>query len=273
MFNWGDGTWWIMGSYYLREWHMRWFYDQLKPGVSVCDISDDVQGFSISGPNAHKLLSRVTADDVSGAALPFLGCKAIDVGLLRCKMARLSVVGELGYEINCRAAEHATLRKTLLAAGEGLGLVEVGFNAMLSLRLEKSFGIWTHEFRQGYTPGMTGLDRFIDFAKPDFVGREKALIEKQAGAKTVLATLEVDAADADASGYEPVWCEGKRVGYITSGGYGHTVKKSLALALIDRDASAVGTELLVHVVGKERKARVIAPSPYDPEGKSMRVKV
>jgi dimethylglycine dehydrogenase len=271
--NWGDGSWWIMGSYYLREWHMRWFHDQLKPAVAVRDISDDVQGFSISGPNAHKLLSRVTSDNVSGAALPFLGCKAIDVGLLRCRIARLSVVGELGYEINCRAAEHASLRKILLAAGEGLGLVEVGFNAMLSLRLEKSFGIWTYEFRQGYTPGMTGLDRFIDFAKPDFIGREKALIEKQAGAKTVLATLEVDAADADASGYEPVWRDGKRVGYVTSGGYGHTVKKSLALALIDRDASAVGTELLVHVVGKERKAHVIAPSPYDPEGKVMRVKV
>jgi dimethylglycine dehydrogenase len=273
LFNWGDGSWWIMGSYYLREWHMRWFHDQLKPGVSVRDISDDVQGFSISGPNAHKLLSRVTADDVSGTALPFLGCKSIDIGLLRCRIARLSVVGELGYEINCRAAEHAMLRKTLLAAGEGLGLVEVGFNAMLSLRLEKSFGIWTYEFRQGYMPGMTGLDRFIDFSKPEFVGRAAALIEKQAGAKTLLATLEVDAADADASGYEPVWRDGKRVGYVTSGGYGHTVKKSLALALIDREASAIGTELMVHVVGKERKARVIAASPYDPEGKAMRVKV
>lgn len=273
LLNWGDGAWWIMGSYYLREWHMRWFHDQLKPGVAVRDISDDVQGFSISGPNAHKLLSRVTADDVSGKALPFLGCKSVDVGLLRCRIARLSVVGELGYEVNCRAAEHAALRKTLLAAGEGLGFVEVGFNAMLSLRLEKSFGIWSYEFRQGYTPGMTGLDRFIDFAKPEFIGRAKALIEKQAGAKTVLATLEVDAADADASGYEPVWRDGRRVGYVTSGGYGHTVNKSLALALLDRDASAAGTDLLVHVVGKERKARVIAPSSYDPEGKVMRVKV
>jgi dimethylglycine dehydrogenase len=183
------------------------------------------------------------------------------------------VVGELGYEVNCRAAEHATLRKVLLAAGEGLGLVEVGFNAMLSLRLEKSFGIWTYEFRQGYTPGMTGLDRFIDFSKPDFVGRAAALVEKQAGAKTVLVTLEVDATDADASGYEPVWLGGKRVGYVTSGGYGHTVRKSLALALLDRAAAAFGTELVVHVVGQERKARVIAPSPYDPEGRAMRAKV
>ena len=188
-------------------------------------------------------------------------------------MARLSVVGELGYEINCAAAEHATLRKTLLAAGDGLGLVEVGFNAMLSLRLEKSFGIWTYEFRQGYTPGMTGLDRFIDFGKADFIGRGAALIEKQKGALTILATLEVEATDADASGYEPVWRGEKRVGYVTSGGYGHTVRKSLALALLDREAAAVGTELTVHIVGEERKARVIAASPYDPEGRTMRIKV
>lgn len=273
LLNWGDGTWWIMGSYYLREWHMRWFEEQLQPGVSVRDISDDVQGFSISGPQAHTLLSRVTHDDVSGAALPFLGCKPVDIGLLRCKVARLSVVGELGYEINCRAAEHASLRKTLLAAGEGLGLVEVGFNAMLSLRLEKSFGIWSSEFRQGYTPGMTGLDRFIDFSKAGFVGREAALAERQAGAGTVLATLEIDATDADASGYEPVWRDGKRVGYVTSGGFGHTVGKSLALALIDRDANKIGSELVVHVVGQARPARVIASSPHDPEGKAMRLRV
>ena len=89
----------------------------------------------------------------------------------------------------------------------------------------------------------------------------------------MLATIEIDATDADASGYEPVWQNGLRVGYVTSGGYGHTVKKSLALALIDRAVSTPGTELTVHIVGQERKARVIPASPYDPENRSMRVKV
>ena len=79
--------------------------------------------------------------------------------------------------------------------------------------------------------------------------------------------------DADASGYEPVWQGAKRVGYVTSGGYGHTVGKSLAMALVDRDAAVPGTALSVHVVGQERKARVIPASPYDPEAKAMRVKV
>ena len=86
-------------------------------------------------------------------------------------------------------------------------------------------------------------------------------------------TLEVDATDADASGYEAVWLGDERVGYVTPGGYGHTVKKSLAMALVDRDAAKPGTELTVHVVGQARKARVIAASPYDPESKAMRVKI
>ncbi len=83
-------------------------------------------------------------------------------------------------------------------------------------------------------------------------------------------TLEIDADDADASGYEPIWADGKKVGFITSGGYGHTVNKSLAMALIDADKAVAGTELSVHVVGVEKSARVIEPSPYDPAGKAMR---
>jgi dimethylglycine dehydrogenase len=273
VFNWGDGSWWLMGSYYLREWHMRWFEDHALEGAAVRDISDIVTGFSLSGPKSHALLAHVTTGDISSAALPFLGCKALDVGLLRARVGRLSVAGELGYEINCAAVEHATLRKILLEAGKDLGVIEYGYNALLSLRLEKSFGIWSAEFRQGYTPGMTGMDRFIAFDKGDFVGRDAALKERQAGAKANLVTLEIDATDSDASGYEPVWNKSKRVGYVTSGGYGHTLRKSLALALVDRDRAAPGTELAVHIVGQERRARVIPHSPYDPENKAMRVKV
>ena len=83
-------------------------------------------------------------------------------------------------------------------------------------------------------------------------------------------TLEVDAADADASGFEPVWQGDRKVGFVTSGGYGHTLGKSLAMALVDPDCAGDGTDLRVHVVGVERAAKVIAPSPYDPDGKAMR---
>jgi len=269
VFNWGDGTWWIMGSYYLREWHMRWFHDHIEPGVHLTDVSDATVGFSLSGPNSLKVLERLTEGPI--ADLPFMGCGLFDIGLIRARVGRLSVTGELGYEINCSAAEHIALRRALLDAGADLGLREIGFEALGSLRLEKSFGIWSHEFTQIYTPGQTDMDRWIAWDKGDFIGREAALAERDGnGPAQVVATLEIDATDADASGYEPVWCDGRRVGFVTSGGFGHWTGKSLALAMIDRDCAAEGTALSVHVVGAERAARVIAPSPHDPEGRAMR---
>ncbi len=270
VFNWGDGTWWVMGSYYLRQWHMRWFEKHLSEGVTVRDISDAVVGFSLAGPNSRKLLERLAHQDVSHEAFGLLACKTLDVGLTRAKVGRLSVVGELGYEIHCQANEHATLRRALLSVGKDLGVTEYGFGAVNSLRLEKSFGIWSREFTQDYTPAETGMDRWIAFDKGDFVGRDVALSEQAAGAARMLATLEIEAVDADASGYEPVWNKGSLAGFITSGGYGHTVGKSLAMAMVDRDSCAIGTALTTHIVGVERGARVIASSPYDPKGIKMR---
>ena len=271
VFNWGDGSWWIMGSYYLRQWHMRWFQDHLDDGVDIRDISDATVGFSLSGPKSRDVLAALTHGDVSHEALPFMGCASLDIGLLRAKVGRLSVAGELGYEINCSAAEHITLREMLLEAGVEHGLHEYGYYALNSLRLEKSFGIWSAEFTQGYTPGMTGMDRWIDFEKGDFIGREAAAAERDGkSAAQKLVTLEVDADGADASGFEPVWKDGKRVGFITSGGFGHTVEKSLAMALIDPDHALVGAELTTHIVGVERGVQVIDPSPHDPNGDRMR---
>ena len=273
VFNWGPDasghdTWWIMGSYYLREWHMRWFHDHMDEDVVVRDIADATVGFSLSGPNSRKVLEKLTDGPIGD--LPFMGCGMFDIGMIRARVGRLSVSGELGYEIHCSAAEHITLRETLLDAGADLGLREVGFNALLSLRLEKSFGIWNAEFTQGYTAAQTGMDRWIDWEK-DFVGKTAALAERDGnGPDQIVVTLEVDATDADASGFEPVWKDGALAGFVTSGGYGHTVGSSLALAMLDRTAADVGTELNVHIVGAECKARVIAASPYDPSGKAMR---
>jgi dimethylglycine dehydrogenase len=241
VFNWGDATWWVMGSYYLREWHMRWFEDHIDPSrdgeVAIRDLSDAVVGFSLAGPHARDLLATLTHQDISHKALPFMACATLDVGLIRARVGRLSVAGELGYEINCQASEHITLREILLAAGEAFGLREYGYYALNSLRL----------------------------------GREAALREAdERSAASRLVTLEVDAVDADPSGYEPVWSAGKRIGFVTSGGYGHTVGKSLAMALVDPDQSEPGTELTTHVVGVELSARVIESSPHDPQGSRMR---
>jgi len=268
VFNWDDETFWITGSYDLRAWHMRWFDDHVEDGVQLRDIADATVGFAVAGPRSRQIVQALCDGDIS--ALPFMGCGTFDLGLIRAHVGRISVTGELGYEIHCDVANHVALRRALLAAGAGHGLREVGFNALLSLRLEKSFGIWSAEFTQGYTPRQTGMDRWIDWSK-DFIGKDAAIGERDGpDPAQMLITLEVDANGADASGYEPVWQDGAKVGFVTSGGYGHTIGKSLAMALVRPEAAAVGTALSVHIVGQERPATVIAPSPYDPKGKAMR---
>ena len=272
VFNWGDGRWWIMGSYYLRNWHMRWFHDHRSEGVEVRDISDATVGFGLAGPKSREVLAALTPQSVDGDTLPFMGCATLDVGLIRARVGRLSVCGELGYEINCGATEHIALREMLLEAGTAHGIREFGFYAMNSLRLEKSFGIWSAEFTQDRTPGMTGMDRWIDWARDDFIGHQAAAQERaDNNVDQRLVTLEIDADGADASGYEPIWQGDQRVGFVTSGGYGHHTGKSLAMGLLNTKVNEGDEPLMVDVVGQRRGAVTLKEPAWDPAGERMRI--
>jgi dimethylglycine dehydrogenase len=271
-FNWDDQRFWLMGSYYLRQWHMRWFADRLpKTGVAVRDISDEVVGIAIAGPKSRELISRLTPADMSQEAFRFLSAATLDVGLIRAKVGRLSVLGELGYEFNVRATEQRALYEALVEAGADLGLRQIGYNAVNSLRLEKSFGIWSREFTWAYTPGMSGLDRFIAFDKPDFIGREATLRERERGGpRERLVTLVVDAQDADATGFEPVWIGDRRVGFVTSGGFGHTVGRSIAMGYVDVAAIDPSQTYDVTILGERRECRLVSEPLTDPSGSRMR---
>ena len=185
-------------------------------------------------------------------------------------VARISLTGEMGYEISVPAIEQRSLWLALCATGEPFGMRQIGVRALDGLRWEKGYGGWGTEFTQSYTPGMSGLDRFVAFDKGNFIGRDAALQERECGAAQLLVLLEVDATDADVAGYEPVWANCKRVGFVTSGGYGHYVDMSLALAYVDREVVESGVPLSVHIVGEERPAAVLAHPPYDPAGLKLR---
>ena len=273
----------IVGSYYLQEWHQRWFHSQLPSdgSVRICNVSDELMGFSLSGPRARDILAVLCpGQDVSNKALPFMAITTMDVGpVSNALVARISLTGEMGYEVTVPVTQHRALWRALMAAGEPLGMRQIGNRALESLRHEKAYGIWSLEFTQAYSPAACGLDRFIDFDKPYFVGREAVLRERTgagAGAGDTsaggqgppqrLVQLSIDAPDADARMLDPVWHRGKLVGSVTSGAYGHHVKQSLALAYIDAEiAGAADAALTVHVVGEPRPARILLEPPYDPK--------
>jgi dimethylglycine dehydrogenase len=165
------------------------------------------------------------------------------------------------------------LYEALLAAGADLGLRHFGGRALNSLRLEKSFGSWTREFTPDYTPLEAGLERFVDLGKNDFIGRDATLRQRDAGVerKLVTLTVDVDPADgADAVGDEPVFHDGKVVGWVTSGGYGHCVGESIALAYVPAARAQPGDGFQVEILGEMRPARLIADALVDPTGALMR---
>ena len=266
-FNWDDREFWLMGSYRLREWHMRWFNTHLKSGVEIKDVSDNWGGFALIGPKSRDVLQKLT--DIEVKNIGFMNCISTDVGLNRVRIGRLSLTGELTFELNCKTSEHAPLRKQLLAAGSEFAIKEIGFRAASSMRLEKSIGVWGAEFAQQYTPRECGLDRWIAWEKGTFIGRKAAEVEQAPDQK--LCTLAIDTNNADASGFEPVYANGNSIGYTTSGGFGHRCGKSLAIAMIKSEFVHHGTELVVDVVGEAKSASVIPDSPYDPSGNRMRI--
>jgi len=266
-----DDRFWLIGSYYLQAWHMRWIDDYLPPtGVTLRNLSDAWMGFAMSGPASREIISHLTEGDMSNKAFPFLSCAEMPVVGTNAVVARLSLTGELGYEINVPVSHQGALYDALKKAGKNFGLRSIGNRALDSLRLEKSYGIWNSEFTQSCTPGMSNLAQHIAFDKGNFIGRDAALREREIGAEKILVTLSVDATDADASGFEPVKCNGKLVGCVTSGAYGHYVKQSLALAYVERDIAIAGPKLTVDVIGETRAAKILREPAYDPLGLQLR---
>ena len=264
-----EDRFWLTGSYYLQAWHMRWFHQQAPPAdVAVRNITDDWMGFSVSGPASREIVAKLAREDVANEAFPFLSVRAMTVGSAQAVVGRISLTGELGYELVVPTSQHRALWAELQEAGAGAGLRPIGDRAVDSLRLEKGYGIWSAEFRQENTPGESGLDRFVAFDKQDFVGREAALRERERGPSRRLVLLAVDAADADAAQDDGVWAGDRLVGLATSGAYGHHLGRSLALAYVDRDA--LDADLTVFVVGEPRATEILPEIPYDPTGTKLR---
>ena len=219
----------------------------------------------LAGPRARDVLGRITDADLSNAAFPWLSARAIQVGSAPVRALRINYVGELGWELHHPVEYQVALYEALRGAGEDLGLADFGLRAMDSLRLEKAYRAWGADINTEVTPLEAGLERFVAFDKGDFLGRDALLRQKRGGVGRRLATLAVDATDADCWGNEAVWAGDRVVGITTSGGYGYWLDRSLAVAYVEAEVAVPGASLAVEILGDRRRAVVLAEPPLDPE--------
>lgn len=266
-----DDRFMIVGSGYLQQFHMSWFEQHLgNSDVRIDNRSDELTTIAIAGPYSRELMQGVASGDLDTEAMPFMSVREMDVGLAPCRVARISFTGELGYEIYVPIIYAGPVYDALTEAGAKFGIRPFGIRALVSMGMEKSFGIWSREFTPDYTPVMCGMDRWVDYDKPDFIGREAALADRDAEHEHRLVGMEIDSIDADAWGYEPVFCKDDYAGYVTSGAYGHTVGKSLALGYVKAPYLDATDGFSVHVVDQHRPARILTEPPYDPQALKMR---
>ncbi len=251
----------LTASYGYQTIHQRWFDQHATDGVHVRNISDQLTGFQIAGPRAGDVLK---AADPNVPDLNFLDVIQTSLNSITCIIQRVSYTGDLGYEIYCDLMDQRRLWATLMAAGAPHDITPFGMRAMMSLRLDRFFGSWLNEFSPDYTAAETGMDRFIQWSKnTDFIGRAAAEAERASPPTRTLATFEVDATDADVTGYEPVFIDGKVQGFCTSGGYSHHAGKSIAFALIPRSHATPGAKVAIEILGDQRPATLITTPLID----------
>lgn len=240
----------LIASGYMQAIHMRWFAAHAGDGVRVENVSESMSGLGVYGPEALRCI-----ESAMGSPLPSQSVAAIELGLAPALLARNSIIGEDGVEIYADApymrSIHAALHR-----GQDVIPRPVGIYAMNALRVENAHPVWGRELSQDYTLSEAGLADRINTAAASFVGREAAMRILEAPPARRLVTLIVDAIDADASGFEPIWRGDHLAGFTTSGAFGHTLDLSLGLGYVDASFAKESQRVDVHIVGERRSAVV-----------------
>lgn len=253
-----------------ERYHQRfWNAVPLPAGTTFESRTDTMCGFNVAGPQSRALLATLTDADLGNEVFPFMRSQEITVAGVDVVALRVSFTGDLGWELHCARADQLQLYEALLAAGRDLGAGPVGSRALMSLRIEKGYGSWGREYSPEYWPQEVGLDRLIKLEK-DFLNKSSYLKIKDNVPRELLQVIEVtEVTDADASGGEPIFLpDGTPVGRVTSGTYGYSVAKSLALGYLKNVPA--GTAVDVMILGRPHRGVVLAEPPFDPAGKRLR---
>ena len=268
-----ENEYWIFGSGMAERYHKRFFYSVPFPeGVIFESMTDNICGFSVSGPKSRKILQHLTNTSLNTKDFPFMRSKRIELAGIQVHALRISFTGDLGWEIHCNTFDQKKLYSALLDTGKEFGARPVGSRALMSLRIEKGYGSWSREYSPEYWPHEQGMARFCDMDK-NFLNKASLenVLRKTPREEMYLLHLDessVRESNADATGGEPIFKDGIGIGRVTSGTYGYTVGMSLALAMIKNVRP--GDDVYVMVLGKPHKAKILHEPPFDPKGEKLR---
>jgi 4-methylaminobutanoate oxidase (formaldehyde-forming) len=255
-----------------------WLKRNIPPDdhASVTNITSAYSVLNIQGPKSRDLLSRVTSADMSNGAFPFLTLQEIDIGYAPVLALRVSYVGELGWELYIPTEFSLHVFDTLVEAGQDVGLVFAGLQALETLRLEKAYRDYGTDVDNLDTPLEVGLSRFVDFDKPGgFIGKEALLRHKQAGIKHQLVQFLMESPEPLLYYNEIIYRDGEPVGRILAGGYGHTLGASVGLGYVENEEGVTADYIKrgnyeIQIAGTCYPAKASLRPLYDPTGERIR---
>jgi len=242
----------------------------------LTDVTGAYAVLGVMGPRSRDLLSRLTDADLGTAAFPFATMQEIFLGRAPVRAARITYVGELGWELYVPVEFAAGLYDALWTAGSDLGLTDAGYYAIDSLRMEKAYRAWGRELTTEDTPLEAGLGFAVRLDKPaPFLGRDALLKQRDRPLTRRLVTFVLDDPEALPLGDEPILHDGRIVGSVTSAGFGHTLGRAVAMGYVRRadgvDAAFIDSARFeLEIAGDRYKARGGLRAPYDPQ--SLRVR-
>jgi len=267
----GEDRFYVVSAAATEHHDFAWIARHLPDdgSVQLANVTSRDAVLTLAGPRSRDLLQALTDTDCSRKAFRFFRCREFRVGMAPVRALRVSYVGELGYELHHPVEYQRYLYDLLMEAGRKHDIVDFGYRTLDSLRLEKAYRLWGADMSADWTPLEAGLDRFVAFGKGDFIGRDALLRQRERGLERALACVVIDAADADAHAYEPVLADGRTIGYVASGGYGHRVEKSIAFSYLPTAYLEPGTQLEIMILGERRPALVVDQPLYDPKNERL----
>lgn len=247
-----------------REWLTR----HLEPGVHLREETELWSTQILTGPKSRAILAEVSDADL---AKGWLTHQTARIAGATVWLARVSFAGELGWEIHSRVEDTEAVWNAVMRAGKGHGLRPFGMFALNSLRVEKGYRAWKGDLSTDYTVLQGGLERFVDWAKPEFRGKAALEAEKQRGVTKRFCTLVIEAGDQDPPYMSTIWHEGKVVGELTSGYYGHRVGACIGLGMLKAEVNVPGTKVQVEIFGTLYPATVQEDAPlWDAKNERIR---